>query len=184
MRFYLTFAFLGFKVVKKWTVNLFKGSEDFGFLNFIWLIEKYKPALSKSDSSWDNSYCMRLVIVSLAGNIGKLNLKIIILKKWKTLLEISSFFTCVPKTTIIWGTIPPLQPAKSKFWKKWKKHLEMASFYTCIPKITSIWCMLPAIWSASFCASFCLFTPILPQKLKLKKIYKKAWRYYLFTCVS
>ena len=35
-------------------------------------IEKYKPALSKSDSSWDNSCCMRLVIVSLAVNIGKL----------------------------------------------------------------------------------------------------------------
>ena len=36
------------------------------------LIEKYKPALSKSDSSWDNSYCVRLVIASLALNIGKL----------------------------------------------------------------------------------------------------------------
>ena len=35
-------------------------------------IEKYKPALSKSDSSWDNSYCVRIVIVSLAVNIGKL----------------------------------------------------------------------------------------------------------------
>ena len=35
-------------------------------------IEKYKPALSKSDSSWDNSYCVRLVIVLLAVNIGKL----------------------------------------------------------------------------------------------------------------
>ena len=35
-------------------------------------IEKYKPALSKSDSSWNNSYCVRLVIFSLAGNIGKL----------------------------------------------------------------------------------------------------------------
>ena len=35
-------------------------------------IEKYKPALSKSDSSWDNSYCVRLVIVLLAVNTGKL----------------------------------------------------------------------------------------------------------------
>ena len=34
-------------------------------------IEKYKPGLSKSDSSWDNSYCVRLVNVSLAVNIGK-----------------------------------------------------------------------------------------------------------------
>ena len=30
------------------------------------------PALSKSDSSWDNSYCVRLVIVSLDGNVGRL----------------------------------------------------------------------------------------------------------------
>ena len=37
MRFYLTFGFLGFKVVKKRTMNLFKGSEDFGFSNFVWL---------------------------------------------------------------------------------------------------------------------------------------------------
>ena len=35
-------------------------------------IEKYKPALIKSVSPWDNLYCMRLVIVSLAVNIGKL----------------------------------------------------------------------------------------------------------------
>ena len=35
-------------------------------------IEMYKPALSKSDSSWENSYWVRLVIVSLAVNIGKL----------------------------------------------------------------------------------------------------------------
>ena len=35
-------------------------------------IEKNKPALSKSDASWDNSYCVRLVIVSVAVNIGKL----------------------------------------------------------------------------------------------------------------
>ena len=37
-------------------------------------IEKHKPAflLGKSDSFWDNSYCVRLLIVSLAVNIGKL----------------------------------------------------------------------------------------------------------------
>ena len=35
-------------------------------------IEKYKPALSKSASSWDNSYCVRLVIVSLDVNVGRL----------------------------------------------------------------------------------------------------------------
>ena len=35
-------------------------------------IEKYKPDVSKSDFSWYNSYCMRLIIVSLAVNIEKL----------------------------------------------------------------------------------------------------------------
>ena len=40
-------------------------------------IEKYKPALSKSDSSWNNSYCVRLVIVSLAVNIWNLQSHVI-----------------------------------------------------------------------------------------------------------
>ena len=31
MHFYLTIGFLGFKVVKKWTMNIFKGKEDFEF---------------------------------------------------------------------------------------------------------------------------------------------------------
>ena len=36
--------------------------------------------------------------------------KIRILKKWiKKLLEISSFYTCVPKATIIWSTVPEIQ---------------------------------------------------------------------------
>ena len=35
-------------------------------------IEKYKPGLRNTDSSWDNLYCLRLVIVWLAVNIGKL----------------------------------------------------------------------------------------------------------------
>ena len=35
-------------------------------------IEKYKPPLSKSYFSWDNWHCLRLAIVSLAVNTGKL----------------------------------------------------------------------------------------------------------------
>ena len=72
MRFYLNFAFLGFKVVNKRTMNLFKGGEDFEFSNLSGWIQKYKLALSKLDPYWDNSYCVRLVIVSLAMNISKL----------------------------------------------------------------------------------------------------------------
>ena len=37
MRFYLNFDFLGFKIVNKGTMDLFKGREDFEFSNFIWL---------------------------------------------------------------------------------------------------------------------------------------------------
>ena len=68
MRFYLTFGFLGFK--ERWIFSKVVKISDFRILSG-W-IEKYKPALSKSDSSWDNSYCVRSVIVSLAVNIGKL----------------------------------------------------------------------------------------------------------------
>ena len=53
-------------------MNLFKSVKISDFRILSGWIEKYKPALSKSDSSWDNSYCVRLVIVSLAVNIGKL----------------------------------------------------------------------------------------------------------------
>ena len=42
---------------------------DFRIL-FVW-IKRYKSDLSKSNSSCHNSYCMRLVIVLLAVNIGK-----------------------------------------------------------------------------------------------------------------
>ena len=53
-------------------MSLFKGSEDFKFLNLSGWIQKHKPALSKSDSSWDNSYSVRLLIVLLAVNVAKL----------------------------------------------------------------------------------------------------------------
>ena len=43
---------------------------DFRFLSG-W-IKKYQAALSKSDSSWDNSYCVRLVIALLDVNVGRL----------------------------------------------------------------------------------------------------------------
>ena len=72
MRFYLNFGFLGFKVVKKRTMNFLKGSKDFGFRNLCGWIEKYKHALSKSDYFWDNSYCVRSVIFSLGMNVGNL----------------------------------------------------------------------------------------------------------------
>ena len=68
--------------------------------------------------------------------------KIRILKKWKKHLEISSFYTCVPKITITWMLpkiwsatdiiflsfwiifcpFTPLLNPKIKSWKKFKKH--------------------------------------------------------------
>ena len=68
--------------------------------------------------------------------------------KKKKLLEVSTFYICVPKTTIIWGTVPEIQSEtnlychfgpyfalspilkmqKTKILKKWKKHVEMSSF--------------------------------------------------------
>ena len=45
--------------------------------------------------------------------------KIRILKNWKKLLEKSSFHTCLPKTTIIWGTVPEILGGTDKFWSFW-----------------------------------------------------------------
>ena len=72
MHFYLGFGFIGFKVVNKRTINLSRVVKISDFRILSGWIEKYKPALSKLNDSWDNSYCVRLVIISLAVNIGKL----------------------------------------------------------------------------------------------------------------
>ena len=53
-------------------MNLFKVVKVLDFRSLPGWIEKYKPALSKSDSSWDNSYFVRLVIVSVDMNVGRL----------------------------------------------------------------------------------------------------------------
>ena len=57
-------------------------------------IEKYKPALSKSDSSWYNSYCVRLVIVSLAVNIGQLQSLVSENKFFVECITISAAISC------------------------------------------------------------------------------------------
>ena len=129
--------------------------------------------------SWDIE-CDRLKLVIMGHFLPFYPLKtqkIKILKKWKKLREISSFYTCVPKTTIIWGTVPEIWSERNNFlfWaifctftsqttqkikilKNWKKYLEISSFYTCVPKIMIIWCMLPETWSATD-ITFCHFGP-------------------------
>ena len=54
--------------------------------------EKYKPDLSKSNSFWDNSYCVRLVIVPLTVNIGKLQ---------SLVSEDNFFFECITNSAAI-----------------------------------------------------------------------------------
>ena len=85
IHFYLTFGFLRLRMLRneQWIF-----SEVVKILEFwIWSgwIEKYKPALSKSDSSCDNPYCVRLVIFWLAVNIGKL----------QSLFSVDNFFCWV-----------------------------------------------------------------------------------------
>ena len=72
MRFCLTFGFLGFKVLRNQRGIFSKVVKISDFRILSGWIKKYKAALSKSDSSCDNPYCLRLVIVSLAVNIGKM----------------------------------------------------------------------------------------------------------------
>ena len=52
---------------KRWIFSRVVNISDFRILSGC--IEKYKPALGKSDSSGDNSYCVRLVIVLLDVNV-------------------------------------------------------------------------------------------------------------------
>ena len=107
-------------------------------------------------------------------------------KFWKNKkqLKILSFYTRIPKSTIIWYMVPeksntteffviltifclftPYKPEKSKFWKKWKTCLEI-SFYTSVPKIKIICYIAPDIWHLTdvinifhFGLFFALLTP-------------------------
>ena len=121
-------------------------------------------------------------------------------KNEKKLLEMSSFYTCVAKSTIIWGALPkiwsetnffchfgsfftlyhpcPLTIQKTKILKKWNNHLEMSSFETCATKNTIKWSMLTKIWNVTdiiFChlrPFFALLPHCWPRKFKFGKMYK------------
>ena len=130
-------------------------------------------------------------------------------KNEKKLLEMSSFYTCVAKTTIIWGTLPkirsetiffchfgsfftlyhpcPLTIQKTKILKKWNNHLDMSSFETCATKSTIKWSMLTQIWNVTdiiFChlrPFFALLPHCWPRKFKFGKNVQNNWRNYPFT---
>ena len=129
----------------------------------------------------------------------------------KKLLEISSFYTCVPKTTIIWGMIPeirceadedfchfgpffallpppppplPLTTWKIKILKKWKKHLERS------PWSYDVWFLRYKVRQTEAFVILGHFLPFDPTNNlknqnfeKMKKKNKKTWRYYHFTLV-
>ena len=116
------------------------------------LEQRIKYVQSQENHTREGGTHLRISFWHLLMNFEKKR-KIRILKKWKKkLLEISSLYTCVPKTIIIsyevqflrygvrqkflvilghflpFTPLPPLTTQKTKILKKWKKHLEMSSF--------------------------------------------------------
>ena len=94
-------------------------------------------------------------------------------EKMKKVLEVSSLYTCVPRTTIIWGTVPEIwsetdrifcpfghffallplqQPKTSKFWKSEK------SFWRCYNFIHKITIIRSAY---DFCASWLIVVTLI-----------------------
>ena len=95
------------------------------------------------------------------------NLKNENFKKMKKQLEITSFYTSVPKIMIRWYTVPEiwhmmdgivtflfglffvllfLNSPKNQISRKWKKSLDILSFYTCAPQIMIRWCTVMEQW--------------------------------------
>ena len=85
----------------------------------------------------------RLFFVLLQGGKSPLTAqKIKTSKKWKKHLEISSFYTCVPKIMIRWCMVPEIWCAtdeQTDGWKKW--HKEMGA----PPK--NVFCQNPLSWT-------------------------------------
>ena len=121
-------------------------------------------------------------------------------EKWTTSLEISSFYTCVPKTTIIWGTVPeiqcdtdiifchlgpffalspPWQPIRSKFWKNEKNIWKYHHFTHMYQKswTYNIWFLRYKAQQTKFFSSlwavFCPFILWTARKIKILKKWKK-----------
>ena len=87
--------------------------------------------------------------------------KMKISKNWEKYLEISSFYTNLPKIMITGYTVPeiwridviiflgyflPFYSQKNENVKKIKKHLKISSFYTSVPKLMIIGYTAPEIW--------------------------------------
>ena len=119
--------------------------------------------------------------------------KIRSLKKWKNLLEMSSFYTSILKTTIIWGTVPeiwserqfflildhflPFDPTKKPknqtFWTHKRTPGDIIILHKCTENHDH---MLYCSWDMvhhrcncyfSFWSAFCPFTSLTAGKSKL-----------------
>ena len=113
------------------------------------------------------------------------------MKKWKKLLETSSFYTCVLKTTSIWGKVPEIQIETEKFFffLSWAN---FNHFTLAVPHPPSLSNnpenqnfeknknhnhMMYASWDTeckrhnflSFWVIFCIFTQLLTPKIKIWK---------------
>ena len=70
--------------------------------------------------------------------------KIRILVKWNKLLEISSFYTCVPKITFIWGTVAEIR-SETEFFVILSHFLPLCPLTTWKIKILKKW-QLIGLW--------------------------------------
>ena len=91
----------------------------------------------------------------------------------------------------LWAIFCPLTPLtaqKIKFLKKWKNHLAKLSFYTCVPIMTIIMYGFGDTECDKhiFChfGTFCPLTPLIIQKNKILKKWKKLMEIlWFYTCV-
>ena len=121
-------------------------------------------------------------------------------QKIKIYMEILSFYTCVPKMTIIWYMVPDTSstidrffchfalyfallptkiPRKSKFWinerNSWRYYHFTHEYHKW--KSYDVWFLRYGAWQTEYFSSwaniFCPFTPLTAQKMKISKKMKK-----------
>ena len=118
-------------------------------------------------------------------------------KKWEKHLEISSFYTSVPKNMIIGYTVPeichvtdiivifhfglflalfyPANTPKNENLKKWKNYLKISSFYTSVLKDMIICYTVPEIWHVmSVIVILGIFLPFYPPNTPKNENLKKV----------
>ena len=89
-------------------------------------------------------------------------------EKWKNLQEISSFYTYVPKITIVWSMVPEIQSETERIFCHFGPFFSLLPTPLMISKIKvmkknnkmrqSLWCMVPEIWCMTD-KILCLFGP-------------------------